>query len=117
MATVSDTCRYCEHLKDVSRPRGKFIGMCEFRMHPDTCGRFELAKCYEGHDPRTEVNDGSLEDIVSYYRSCPLPDGDLPGESPVCRECRLNRPAYEHCEHPTYCELLADIENSYPNGM
>lgn len=55
MATGSDTCRYCEHLKDVNRPREKYIGMCEFRLQPDTCGRFDLAKCYEGHDPRQMV--------------------------------------------------------------
>jgi len=52
VANVSDTCRYCEHLKDVSRPREEYIGICEFRLHPDTCGRFELARCYEGRDPR-----------------------------------------------------------------
>ena len=46
-------CRYCEHLKDVRPPRTRdYIGRCEYRLDPETCGKFELAKCYEGHDPR-----------------------------------------------------------------
>ena len=45
-------CRYCEHLKPINRPREKYVGMCEYRLEPDTCGKFELAKFYEGHDPR-----------------------------------------------------------------
>lgn len=45
-------CRYCEHMKDMNKPREKFIGGCELRLHPETCGKFNLAKCFEGHDPR-----------------------------------------------------------------
>lgn len=52
MANLSDSCRYCEHLKDVSRPREKYIGKCEYGLNPETCGKFELAKCYEGQGPR-----------------------------------------------------------------
>ncbi len=44
-------CRYCEHLIDVSAPRAKYIGRCEYRLDPENCGKFELAKCYEGHEP------------------------------------------------------------------
>ena len=44
-------CRYCEHLIDVSPPRANYIGRCEYRLCPETCGRFELAKCYDGHYP------------------------------------------------------------------
>lgn len=51
-ADCSMECRYCEHLKDASSPHEKYIGLCEFRLQPDTCGKFELAKFYEGHDPR-----------------------------------------------------------------
>ncbi len=45
-------CRYCEHLKKLSKGREKFVGGCEYGLLPETCGKFELAKCYEGHDPR-----------------------------------------------------------------
>jgi hypothetical protein len=45
-------CRYCGRLKDISKPREKYIGKCELNLNPETCGKFELAKCYEGHDPR-----------------------------------------------------------------
>ena len=48
-----DRCHCCEHLVTVSRPRENWIGACEFNLRPTTCGdRFELAKIYEGHDPR-----------------------------------------------------------------
>lgn len=49
------SCRFCEHLKDTSKPRQEYIGTCEFGLAPETCGKFELAKCYEGHDPREEA--------------------------------------------------------------
>lgn len=52
MTNVSDTCRYCEHLKNLAPPRHKYVGGCEYGEHPNTCGKFELAKCYQGHDPR-----------------------------------------------------------------
>jgi hypothetical protein len=45
-------CRYCDHMKKLSKGREKFVGGCEYSLVPDTCGKFELAKCYEGHDPR-----------------------------------------------------------------
>lgn len=45
-------CRCCEHLVTLSKPREKWIGGCEYCLRPLTCGKFELAKIYEGHDPR-----------------------------------------------------------------
>ena len=48
-------CRYCEHLKEANPPWEKYIGKCKFGLRPDSCGRFELAKCYEGHDPRQKT--------------------------------------------------------------
>jgi len=55
MVTRSDTCRYCEHLKDMSRPREKYIGGCKYGLHPESCGKFELAHCYQGNDPRVKT--------------------------------------------------------------
>ncbi len=54
MRTRSDTCRYCENLQDARLPRSnKHVGLCRGEDNdPDTCGKFELAACYEGHDPR-----------------------------------------------------------------
>jgi len=54
MAEQQFDCRYCKHLVDVSAPRAKYIGRCEYRLEPETCGKFELAECYEGHDPRED---------------------------------------------------------------
>jgi hypothetical protein len=47
-----DRCRFCEHLVTVSPPNEDWVGGCEYKAEPLTCGRFELAKIYEGHDPR-----------------------------------------------------------------
>jgi hypothetical protein len=44
-------CRFCEHLKNVAPPRQKYIGMCGNGKSPDTCGDWQLAECYEGHNP------------------------------------------------------------------
>jgi hypothetical protein len=46
------SCRYCENLVALNNPREKYVGGCKFGLRPETCGKFELAKCYEGHDPR-----------------------------------------------------------------
>jgi hypothetical protein len=43
-------------LKRVSKPREEWVGGCEYGLVPDTCGKFELSKCYEGHDPREHKN-------------------------------------------------------------
>jgi len=51
-----DDCRWCENLVDINSPRTKWVGGCRFGLRPDTCGKFELAKCYEGHDPRQQIN-------------------------------------------------------------
>ena len=48
-------CRFCEHLKNAAPPRQKYIGRCEYRLSPETCGKYQLAECYEGHDPREGV--------------------------------------------------------------
>jgi len=48
------SCRYCENLVALNKPREKYIGGCKFGLRPETCGKFELAKCYEGHDPREQ---------------------------------------------------------------
>ena len=47
-----DRCRYCAHLVTLSKPREDWVGGCEYSLRPLTCDKFELAKCYEGHDPR-----------------------------------------------------------------
>ena len=52
LAMDDDRCRFCEHLVTVSKPREKWIGACEFKLRPTNCDRFELARIYEGHDPR-----------------------------------------------------------------
>ena len=60
-------CRYCEYLKPLNKPGTEYIGGCEFRLLPKTCGKFELAKCYEGHDPRNDPrkqNDGQLPESI-----------------------------------------------------
>ena len=51
-------CRYCEHMKRISSSRENYIGKCEFDLQPTygNCGSFELAQCYEGHDPRKNKN-------------------------------------------------------------
>ena len=36
-----DKCRWCSHLVDVSGPREKYIGMCEFRLRPHYCQKYE----------------------------------------------------------------------------
>ena len=34
-------CRYCKHLVDICPPRTRhFVGVCEFRLVPETCGKF-----------------------------------------------------------------------------
>lgn len=49
----SSNCRYCEHLKAVNAPREEYVGMCELKLSPDTCGKFELSQLYERQpDPR-----------------------------------------------------------------
>ncbi len=51
-AQVPD-CRFCEHLIDTGGPiTGRYMGMCEFRLAPLTCGKFVLAAWFKGHDPR-----------------------------------------------------------------
>jgi hypothetical protein len=47
-------CRYCAHMKALNKPGRKFIGGCILRLHHETCDKFELAKCFEGHDPRQQ---------------------------------------------------------------
>jgi DNA-directed RNA polymerase subunit RPC12/RpoP len=47
-------CRYCEHLKNAAPPRAKYIGKCEFDLQPQSCGQYQPAACYEGHDPMKE---------------------------------------------------------------
>ena len=48
-----DRCHCCEHLVTLSKPRENWVGGCEYGLRPVTCGdKFELAKIYEGHDPR-----------------------------------------------------------------
>lgn len=47
-----DRCRYCENLVTLSRPGEDWVGGCKYGLQPLTCGKFELAKCYKGHDPR-----------------------------------------------------------------
>lgn len=51
----ADDCRLCEHMVD-KRPlcSRKFIGGCEFDLRPESCGRFQLASEFEGHDPRVK---------------------------------------------------------------
>jgi len=33
-----------------------------------------------------------------------------------CEGCPLNTPVNEWEEHPTYCEVLANVEQKYTNG-
>lgn len=37
-------CRYCESLDINTIDRG---AACKFGLHPDTCGKFELAECFK----------------------------------------------------------------------
>ena len=53
-STHTPCCRFCENLVDVSAPRAKYIGRCKYRKRPEDCDSFELALCYDGHDPRNE---------------------------------------------------------------
>jgi hypothetical protein len=88
-------CRYCGHLEDISKPREKYIGKCELDLHPETCGKFELAKCCEGHDPRQQ-NQCKTEKRKEYDEgdiiSCPKCNGDdldyeeAPGQG-KCNSC------------------------------
>lgn len=49
----ADDCRVCQHMVDVRPPRTRFyIGGCEFDRRPTSCGKFELAKIFDGRDPR-----------------------------------------------------------------
>jgi len=63
------SCRYCENLVALNKPREKYIGGCKFGLRPETCGKFELAKCYEGHDPRepkkTHSDDDQLPESIA----------------------------------------------------
>lgn len=45
-------CRYCEHLQNIAGPHGRYIGACELLLIPLTCGKYVLAACFKGHDPR-----------------------------------------------------------------
>lgn len=46
------TCRYCEHLTDVSGKKAEYIGKCRYGLKPSDCQSFLLAYCYDGKDPR-----------------------------------------------------------------
>ena len=51
--TQKAECRYCERLKEL--PGDEFGGWaCELHLQEDSCSKFELGKCYDGHDPREE---------------------------------------------------------------
>jgi hypothetical protein len=62
-------CRYCENLIPFNKPRQKYVGGCKFGLDPEACGKFELAKCYEGHDPRepkrTHSDDDQLPESIA----------------------------------------------------
>jgi hypothetical protein len=57
-------CRYCENLTDLNKAREKYVGGCKFGLKPETCGKFELARCYEGHDPREDHSDVQLPEAI-----------------------------------------------------
>jgi len=63
------SCRYCENLVALNKPRQKYIGGCKFGLRPEACGKFKLAKCYEGHDPRqpkkTHSDDDQLPESIA----------------------------------------------------
>jgi hypothetical protein len=62
-------CRFCENLVALNKPREKYVGGCKFGLRPEACGKFELAKCYEGHDPRepkkTHSDDDQLPESIA----------------------------------------------------
>ena len=52
----SGNCRYCEHLVDKRPPQTEhYIGGCKFDLRPESCGKFQLASIWDGHDPRVSL--------------------------------------------------------------
>ena len=51
--TYSGNCRCCEYLVDKRPPRTMhYIWRCKFDLLPESCGKFQLASIWDGHDPR-----------------------------------------------------------------
>lgn len=70
------------------------------------CGRENLDTLEFGCQSKLEM---ALLDKAK----CGLKDGELPGEGEACENCRLNREVHEYEEHPTFCELLQEVEEKY----
>lgn len=47
---VKGDCRYCDNMVDIRPKTGRgsrtFVGGCRLDLHPETCGRWELAQCF-----------------------------------------------------------------------
>lgn len=55
MENTTFKCRYCEHLKDVSKRGQEYVGMCELNLDRADCNSFVLASFYKVKSLELEV--------------------------------------------------------------
>ena len=55
----------------------------------------------------------TLEKMIKIYKKCVdeyWRDSTIfPG---CCKDCALSKPVHEYEEHPTFCEIISDLENN-----
>lgn len=67
----------------------------------------ELVDAYDANERfLEEARKGGLEAALLAFRVC---DGAMV-EGFACKTCVLSRPVHEESEHPTFCELLKDVD-------
>jgi hypothetical protein len=52
------------------------------------------------------MSEQQLMTAVGYFLQC----------KQICQTCPLNRPINEGDEHPTFCELLSEVAEKFPEG-
>jgi hypothetical protein len=50
----------------------------------------------------------TLEEMIKIYNECTTGEGIISN----CSECPLFKPVHEYGEHPTFCEIISDLENN-----
>jgi hypothetical protein len=47
----------------------------------------------------------TLDEMIKIYNDCPSLYGDS-----ACKDCPLCKPVHEQSEHPTFCEVISDLD-------
>jgi hypothetical protein len=104
---LKPVCRYCEHLVDVRPPHTHhYIGACEFGLRPDTCEKFELAECFQGHDPRLGYAESPTPPALSEDEMA------IPGFGEKFERCVLDTKAKGGAVNP-YAVCRANLRRSH----